>query len=473
MANQALEFLYPRSMKYLSDTLQGLIRGRLWLKMLLGMLLGLLVGILLGPATGWVAPNTATTIGNWLAFPGQLFLALLQMIVIPLVFASIIRGLAASENFEQLKQIGLRLILFIVLTTAVATAIGLSLGLLIKPGHSLDAKIVQQEMRSAAPIKIENAEISTDITNFPQKVITLLPGNPLNSMAEGQMLEVVIFALLVGVALVTMPPTQAKPMLDLLGSLQEVCMTVVRWAMIIAPFAVFGLLAQLTMKIGIDILLSLLIYVFTVLLGLFTLLMIFLALVAIITKMSPKNFLLATRDVLVLAFSTSSSAAVMPLSIKAAEEKLGVRPSIAQIVIPLGATINMNGTALYQGVATIFLAQIFGIELTLASMVLVVFMAVGASIGSPGTPGVGIIILAMVLSSVGVPTSGIALIMGVDRILDMCRTVINVAGDLVACRIMERWVGGEKTPKQALAAEKAREKIRQKTGEDVIIAKSK
>jgi Na+/H+-dicarboxylate symporter len=161
---------------------------------------------------------------------------------------------------------------------------------------------------------------------------------------------------------------------------------------------------------------------------------------------SPVRFLKDTRDVLLLAFSTSSSAAVMPLSIRTAEDKLGVRPSVSQFVIPLGATINMNGTALYQAVATIFLAQVYGIDLSMGSMALVVAMAVGASIGSPATPGVGIVILAMVLQTVGIPPSGIALIMGVDRILDMCRTAINVTGDLVTCRLMENLAGKRLPP---------------------------
>ena len=182
-------------------------------------------------------------------------------------------------------------------------------------------------------------------------------------------------------------------------------------------------------------------YVAVVIGGLFLLLLMFLAIVWGLAGESPKRFLAATRELLLLAFSTSSSAAVMPLSIKTAEEKLGVRPSVAQFVIPLGATINMNGTALYQGVAAVFLAQVYGIEISPGGMALLVAMAVGASIGSPATPGVGIVILAMVLNTVGIPAEGVALLMGVDRILDMCRTSINVAGDLVASKVMNRWLG--------------------------------
>ena len=218
-------------------------------------------------------------------------------------------------------------------------------------------------------------------------------------------------------------------------------MTVVRWAMRLAPIAVFGLMAQLTTTLGFRAMLGMASYVATVIAGLLVLLGVYMLILKLLAGQSPVRFLKDTRDVLLLAFSTSSSAAVMPLSIRTAEDKLGVRPSVSQFVIPLGATINMNGTALYQAVATIFLAQVYGIDLSMGSIALVVAMAVGASIGSPATPGVGIVILAMVLQTVGIPPSGIALIMGVDRILDMCRTAINVTGDLVTCRLMENWSG--------------------------------
>jgi Na+/H+-dicarboxylate symporter len=217
-------------------------------------------------------------------------------------------------------------------------------------------------------------------------------------------------------------------------------MTVVRFAMRLAPIAVFGLMAQLTSKIGLGALLGLAVYVGTVLAGLLIMMLLYLSLVWIIAQISPKTFLSSVRETLLLAFSTSSSAAVMPLSIKTAEEAPHVRPSISQLVIPLGATINMNGTALYQGVAAIFLAQVFGVDISLGGMVLIVVLAVGASIGSPATPGVGIIILATILASVGIPPAGIALIMGVDRILDMSRTAVNVCGDLVTSVLLHRWV---------------------------------
>jgi Na+/H+-dicarboxylate symporter len=435
---------YPEPLKYLSRHLEKLIKGRLWLKVVIGMVLGITTGILLGPTVGLVEPHTAVTIGNWLALPGQLFLILIQMVVIPLVFASVIRGLAAGENLEQLRKLGFRVAIYFVLTTTVAISIGLSVALVIKPGQYIDSKMVQQAMGSdqSALLSAETMAMP-ELGDLPQKLITILPSNPLTSMVEGQMLQVVLFAVIFGMALVMMAPQQSRPLLDVLGSLLEVCMTVVRVAMRLAPYAVFGLMTQLTTKIGLDALLGMAVYVATVLLGLALLLCFYLVLAFIIGRIRPGQFLSAAREVMLLAFSTSSSAAVLPLTLKTAQDKLHIRSSVSQFVVPLGATINMDGTALYQGVATIFLAQVFGVDIGTGGMLLIILTAVGASIGAPATPGVGIVILALVLESVNIPVAGIALILGVDRMLDMSRTSINVCGDLVASTVMERWLPAE------------------------------
>ncbi len=437
-----LDALEPRPIKNLAEYLSGLTAGRLWLKVLIGMALGLLTGAALGPSAGLVAPDTGSLIGNWLALPGMLFLAAVQMIVIPLVFASIILGLASSENVEQLRRLGLIVVLYFVVTTAFAAAIGLWIGAVLEPGSGLAENLIEQVSVADAPAPMT----PPNLEEIPETIVRLLPGNPLGSMVEGEMLQVVIFAIIVGIALVALTPAQSKPLLDLLMSLQHVCMTIVRWAMRLAPLAVFGLMARLTSQLGLNALLGMAYYVATVLMGLGVLLLLYLGLVWSLAGQTPGSFLRATRELLLLAFSTSSSAAVMPLSIKTAEEKLGVRTSVAQFVIPLGATINMNGTALYQGVAAMFLAQVYGIDISLGGMALIVAMAVGASIGSPATPGVGIVILGMVLTSVGIPAESVALLIGVDRILDMSRTAINVAGDVVASKIMDRWIGDSSAP---------------------------
>jgi Na+/H+-dicarboxylate symporter len=441
-----LDVLHPRPLARLTVHLSALVAGRLWLKVLIGMFAGLAVGVLLGPAVGAVDPGTGALIGNWLALPGMLFLAAVQMIVIPLVFASIILGLASSENVEQLRRLGLIAVLFFVATTAIAVSIGLWIALLVRPGRGLAAQITAE----AAAAELPAVPAAPSLEQLPELLTRLLPGNPLGSMVEGEMLQVVIFAVIVGVALVAMAPSQSKPLLELLATVQQVCMTVVRWAMALAPIAVFGLMARLTSQIGLEALGGMALYVATVLAGLLLMLGIYLLLLFVLAGERPVAFLRNTRELLLLAFSTSSSAAVMPLSIRTAEEKLGVRPSIAQFVIPLGATINMNGTALYQGVAAVFLAQVYGIDISTGGLALIVVMAVGASIGSPATPGVGIVILAMVLNTVGIPAEGVALLMGVDRILDMSRTSINVAGDLVASKLLDRWVGDPEAAEAAV-----------------------
>ncbi len=470
LLTSTLGVLHPRSLKHLSDTLLHLVEGRLWLKVLVAMFAGMLVGMMIGPSVGWVAPATGTLIGSWLAFPGQLFLATIQMIVIPLVFASIIRGLAASESLEQLRRLGLVVAGYFIVTTAIAAMIGLGVANLINPGDFLRPDLLT--MQAAVDGNTVGTMQAPSLASVPDHLLRLLPGNPLDSMVKGEMLQVVIFAVIVGIALISMAAEQSKPMLDLLGSLQQVCMTVVQWAMRLAPIAVFGLMARLTSQTGIEALLGVAVYVATVLIGLALLFALYLALVSLLTPETPMGFIKAVREVVLLAFSTSSSAAVMPLSIKTAEEKLQVRPSISQFVIPLGATINMNGTALYQAVAAVFLAQVFNIDIGFSGMMLVVVMAVGASIGSPATPGVGIVILSITLTTIGVPPAGIALIMGVDRILDMSRTAINVTGDLVAAKLMDKWIGGEQSLESELAQQEQHETIRDQTGEDVITKSS-
>jgi Na+/H+-dicarboxylate symporter len=409
------------------------------------------------------------TIGEWLALPGYLFLAMLQMIVVPLVFASIIRGIAAGEDMEQLKKIGLRTVAYFLVTTALAILIGLTLALTINPGTYISSELVQGTMTSNATQTDTSEFGSFDVAELPGMITTIVPTNPLGSLATGQMLQVVIFSIIIGVALVSMQPVQSKPLLELLGSLQEVSMTVVRWSMLLAPIAVFGLISKFTLNLGIDALMGMLVYVGTVLLGLLLMLIVYMLVIIVVTRRNPLKFLRSIRDVLLLAFSTSSSAAVMPLSIKTAEENIGVRPSISQFVIPLGATINMNGTALYQSIAAVFLAQAFGIELGFGQLLLIMVTVVGASIGTPSTPGVGIVILAMILNSVGIPTSGIALIIGVDRILDMSRTAVNVTGDLVTCIIMDKWVTGKKTANEEFIEVANQEAQRRVHDEDVIV----
>ena len=434
-----LEALDLEPLRRFTGSIQHLVETHLWARVLVGMLLGIALGIALGPSAGWVDPQVTGPIVSWIALPGILFLALIQMIVVALVFASVVRGIAASENPAQLRSLGIGGGIFFVVTTAFATAVGLGLALLVRPGDYLDSQAVRAAMAGGAGDTSPMPFALPSLDQLPELLVGLLPDNPLASMVGGQMLQVILFAAIVGIALVNMAPEKSAPLFDLLGSIQEVCMSVVGFAMRLAPFAVFGLVTRLTATVGVEVLAGMGVYVLTVLVGLALLICFHLILAFVLGGQRPIAFLRASRDVLLLAFSISSSAAVMPLSIQTAEDRLGVPPSIARFLIPLGATINMNGTALYQGVATVFLAQVFNVELGTGGLLFVVVTAVAASIGSPATPGTGIVILAMVLEGVGIPVAGIALILGVDRILDMSRTVANVAGDLTACTVLSRW----------------------------------
>ncbi len=420
-----------------------LIRTHLWAQVLVAMVLGIGLGLLLSPSGVALLTNeVAYAFAQWVALPGQLFLAIIQMVVIPLVLSSIILGIASSGDSSFLKKVGLRIAPYFVMTTTIAVMLGISMAMLLSPGDFVDAELVQS-MVGDTPHTVTTTSIEQADIGLPEHIVKLIPENPFKSLVDKDMLAIVIYAIFIGVAMLALGKHQNKLILDLISSIQALTLKIVNWAMMIAPLAVFGLLCDVTIRIGVDAVLGMSVYVATVILGLLMLLGVYVLIVKLVAGKSPKEFLNAIREPQLLAFSTSSSAAVMPLSMKTAHEKLGVRQSIAQFVIPLGATVNMDGTALYQVVAAIFLTQVFGIDLTLSDLLLLTATTIGASIGSPSTPGVGIVILATILQGIGVPASGIALILGVDRILDMCRTTVNVSGDLTACVVMDRWIGEE------------------------------
>jgi Na+/H+-dicarboxylate symporter len=444
--------------KDLPDNYQGegiehlarLIRRQLWIQILIALVLGVALGSWLSPEGGKaVAADTAYAIAEWIKLPGTIFLNMIQMVVIPLVISSIMLGVGGNGDSDNLKSIGLKIAPYFVLTTTLAVSIGISLALLIQPGDYVD---VEALMANAATTSTP-ANTSTTATvastpssiaavsdvSLPQRLSALIPTNITRAIYEQSMLQLVIFAIFMGLAMASVPRKRVSALRDMVEGVQEISMKVVGWAMLLAPYAVFGLLTEIAIKVGLDVLLGMSAYVGTVILGLFCLYLSYLLIVKFLAQRPVLAFAKAVRPAQLLAFSTSSSAAVMPLSLQTAEEQLKVDDSTAKFVIPLGATVNMDGTALYQVIAAVFLAQIFGVELQIQEILLLAVTTVGASIGSPSTPGVGIVILATVLNSVGIPAEGIALILGVDRILDMCRTAVNVTGDLVACTVMQRW----------------------------------
>ena len=422
------------------DAIIMLFRSQLWAQILLALVLGILVGSWISPEGGQaLAAETAYSVAEWLKLPGTVFLNLIQMVVIPLVISSIMLGVGGSGDNTTLKDVGLRIAPYFVITTTIAVTMGISLALLLKPGLYVDVSAF--DLSSVAVPSSVSEPLNTSI---PERISQLIPTNLTQAQMDQSMLQLVIYSIIMGLALTSVSASRASVLRQVVEGIQEVSMKVVNWTMLLAPYAVFGLIADISIRVGVDVLLGMSAYVGTVLLGLFLLFMFYMVIVGLIARKNVWQFMKAIRPAQLLAFSTSSSAAVMPLSLQTATNELGVDEATARFVIPLGATVNMDGTAIYQVIAAVFLAQVFAIDISMNEIILLAVTTVGASIGSPSTPGVGIVILATVLTSVGIPAEGIALILGVDRILDMCRTSVNVTGDLVAATVMQKWLGAKK-----------------------------
>ena len=421
------------------DVIIRLFRRHLWIQIMCALVLGVVVGSWISPQGGQVLEaEAAYRLAEWLKLPGTLFLNLIQMVVIPLVITSIMLGVGGSGDSTTLKDVGLRIAPYFVVTTTIAVTIGISLALLLKPGMYVDTSAFNIQAMTV-PEGLQR----TSESSLPERISQLIPTNLTQAQMDQSMLQLVIYSIIMGLALTSVSHSRASVLRQVIEGIQEVSMKVVNWAMLLAPYAVFGLIADISIRVGLDVLLGMSAYVGTVLLGLILLLCFYFLVVKAIANYPLLKFSRAVRPAQLLAFSTSSSAAVMPLSLQTAQHELKVDEATARFVIPLGATINMDGTALYQVIAAIFLAQVFAIDISVSEIVLLAITTVGASIGSPSTPGVGIVILATVLASVGIPAEGIALILGVDRLLDMCRTAVNVSGDLVASLVMQRWLSTE------------------------------
>ncbi len=430
-----LSSLNPGSLKALSEQVIRLVETKLWAKVLAGMILGIVFGVLLsstGPFEELIkihVKNVETLMG-WLVLPAKFFLKIVKMVIIPLIFSSIIRGLASTNDVEQMKKIGGRFTLFVLANTILASLLGIALTSLIKPGKGLSLKSV------SGP---SGGVVDSSVFSFaPDTILNILPVNPMSSFVEGQMLDVVILSLIGGIALLSIEKDQARSVMDTLEVIQRVCMQIISWAMRLAPFAVFGMMAQVTSSTGFRSLQNMALYVLVCLIGFIVLLIFYAGLISVFKRVSPFTFLKRISTPMLLAFSTSSSAATMPVSMKSAEDELGVEPAIARFLIPLGATVNMAGSAIWHTSAVMFLSQAYDISLSIPQISIVVATSIASAIGSPGVPGVGIGILASVLVKIGVPVEGISLIMGVDRIVDMGCTTVNVAGDLTASKLFSK-----------------------------------
>jgi DAACS family dicarboxylate/amino acid:cation (Na+ or H+) symporter len=400
-------------------------------RILLGLVIGAAAGVACNllwkdvPELVWFTDNVAGPVG-------QVFLRLLFMVVVPLVFTSITLGVASLGDIRHIGRVGGRTLVFFLGTTALAAALGLTLVNLIRPGESLDPAVRAQLLAEYSGEAGEKVAAS-QVTGFGvETFVNIIPRNPVAAAANGDMLGLIFFSLVLGIALTMMAKERAAPLVGVLESISEAVMLMIGFAMKVAPFGVAGLIFSVTAKFGFDVLRSLGLYAIMVLIGLaihqFAILP---TLARIITGIRPLDFLRRIRGLMITAFSTSSSNATLPTTIKTAEEQFGVPSHIAGFVLPLGATMNMNGTALFEGMTVLFLAQVFGVHLGLVEQAIVIGMSVITAVGAAGVPSGSIPLLVMVLVMVGVPGEGIALILGVDRILDMSRTVPNVTGDVI------------------------------------------
>ncbi len=396
----------------------------LTVKIIIGMILGFLTGLLINV----LSLNSNEIINIYLVNGlfdtiGSIFISSLKLMVVPLVFFSLSTGVASFDKDKKLSVIALKTISLYLLTTAIAISLGLFIAILFSPGEGLNLTSSAEYIAPSPP-------------GIKSVIIDIFPTNPISAMAEGKMLQIIIFSIFFGVALRSIKDKNSE-LVKIMESTTNVVMKMVFILINLAPFGVYCLMANLFATQGIGIVGNLfqyfLLVVFVLIIHGFV---VYPALLYSFTKIKPFGFYKKLRPVMLFAFSTSSSNATMPVTLKTVTQDLGVNPKIASFTIPLGATVNMDGTAIMQGVATIFIANAYNIDLSTIDYLMVILTATMASIGTAGVPGVGLIMLAMVLSQVGLPTEGIALILGVDRLLDMIRTVVNVTGDSTVSTIV-------------------------------------
>lgn len=406
-------------------------------KMLIGFIAGALAGI---AANVWAADSGwLHVLVTYVANPvGQIFLRLLFMLVVPLVFSALVLGVVEIGEPSALGRIGLKTLGYILVVTAVAVSIGLVMVNLLEPGRGLSPEAGQAILASSA----ESAgAIVAKREGFSgiDLLLNIVPRNPLASAVNGDLIGVMFFALMVGIAATVLRTDGTKTFLGTVQGIYDICLRLIDWVIQLAPYAVAALLFSITARLGFDVLVQLARFVGTVVLALgIHFFIVFPLLVKFVGRMSPLEFFKRAEPAILTSFSTSSSSATLPTTLMVAEERLGVPRRIGRFVCTLGATANMNGTALFEGITVLFLAQFFGVELSLTQQVTVLFLCILGGIGAAGVPGGSLPVIAMILAMFGIPPEGIGLILGVDRFLDMCRTTVNVTGDLVGAVVVSR-----------------------------------
>ncbi|WP_104733677.1 dicarboxylate/amino acid:cation symporter [Hanstruepera ponticola] len=412
-------------------------------KIIIGMVLGVIFGFIMNSVDGGKGFVT-----DWIAPFGTIFINLLKLIAVPLILASLIKGISDLKDISKIKSMGLRTILIYVGTTLVAIVIGLSIVNTLKPGTGMSQDTIEKiklkyENDAGVTDKLTKASAQHDAGPL-QALVDIFPSNIFTALGEAQMLQVIFFALFVGICLLLIPEKDAKPLVKFFNSLNEVVMKMVDLIMLFAPYAVFALMANVIIAFDdTEILLKLLNYAMCVVAGLALMIVFYLILIKSFTGKSPLWFLNKISPAQLLAFSTSSSAATLPVTMERVEEHIGVDKEVSGFVLPVGATVNMDGTSLYQGIAAVFIMQVIWPEgLTFTNQLVIIATALLASIGSAAVPSAGMVMLVIVLESIGFPAEllpiGLALIFAVDRPLDMCRTVVNVTGDATVSMLVAK-----------------------------------
>ena len=408
-------------------------------QILLGMVFGVLFAFILIQFT-W----GKDLIVDWVKPFGTIFINLLKLIAVPLILASLIKGISDLKDISKLSKMGGRTIGLYILTTVLAVSIGLVIVNIIKPGSYISEQTRTELVASYtadANSKIEAAAKQSEV-GPSQSLIDIVPDNIIKASSDnGNMLQVIFFAVIFGIAMILIPEEKSKPVKDFFDSFNEVILKMIDLIMLFSPFGVFALLAAIVAESpSLDLFKALGMYGLTVLIGLFLVICVYLVLVKVLAKKSPKFFFNGISPAQLLAFSTSSSAATLPVTMERTVDNLGVDDEVASFVLPIGATINMDGTSLYQAVAAVFIAQSFGMDLSLATQLGIIVTATLASIGSAAVPGAGMVMLVIVLAQAGIPEAGLALIFAIDRPLDMCRTTVNVTGDAAVSMIVAKSV---------------------------------
>ena len=414
------------------------------------ILLGMALGVLFGLFCSQFSWGKSFVI-DWIKPFGTIFINSLKLIAVPLILASLIKGVSDLKNIAQLSNMGGRTIGLYLLTTLTAVTIGLSIVNLIKPGETLSDETRTELLAAyAADAAAKQSVAAAQKEAGPlQALVDLVPSNLFAAMQDnGNMLQVIFFAIFFGIGLVLIPKQKAKAVKDFFDALNEVILKLIDLIMLAAPYGVFALLAALIAEApSADLFRALGLYTVTVLLGLIAMISFYILLVRLITRKKVGFFLKGISPAQLLAFSTSSSAATLPVTMERVHEHLGVEEDVSSFVLPIGATINMDGTSLYQAVAAVFIAQAFGMDLSLSAQLGIIATATLASIGSAAVPGAGMVMLVIVLAQAGIPEAGLALIFAVDRPLDMCRTTVNVTGDASVSMLVAKWLGKLGTPK--------------------------